>query len=100
MKNLTNGGVRSALTKVLENMFKIKGNFNKNEYLNLGFVGHQPNVANTYSNNGSTYITSLIFLPLGLPDNHLFWTDSPKLWTSQKAWTGQAFPIDENVSLK
>ena len=71
MNNLTNGGVRSALTKVLENMFKIKGNFNKNEYLNLGFVGHQPNVANTYSNNGSTYITSLIFLPLGLPDNHL-----------------------------
>ena len=40
--------------------------------INLGFVGHQPNVANTYSNNGSTYITSLIFLPLGLPDNHLF----------------------------
>ena len=34
MNNLTNGGVRSALTKVLENMFKIKGNFNKNEYLN------------------------------------------------------------------
>ena len=98
--NLTNGGVRSALTKVLENMFKIKGNFNKNKYLNLGFVGHQPNVANTYSNSGSTYITSLIFLPLGFPDNHLFWTDSPKLWTSQKAWTGQPFPIDDNVSLK
>jgi hypothetical protein len=39
--NLTNGGVRSALTKVLENMFKIKGNFNKNKYLiaNFGVVG-------------------------------------------------------------
>ena len=28
--NLTYGGVRSALTKVMENMFNIKGNFNKN----------------------------------------------------------------------
>ena len=52
-------------------MFKIKGNFNKAQYLNLGFVGHQPNVSNSYSNSGSTYLTSLIFLPLGLPDNHL-----------------------------
>ena len=31
--NLTYGGVRNALTKVLENMFNIKGNFNKNNYL-------------------------------------------------------------------
>ena len=98
--NLTYGGVRSALTKVLENMFNIKGNFNRNNYLNLGFAGHQTNIANTYSNSGSTYITSFIFLPLGLPDNHLFWTDSSRPWTSQRAWTGQPFPIDNYVSLK
>lgn len=35
--NLTYGGVRSALTKVLENMFNIKKNFNKNEYLIVKF---------------------------------------------------------------
>ena len=33
--NLTYGGVRSALTKVLENKFKIKGNFNKAQYYNF-----------------------------------------------------------------
>ena len=93
---LTNGGVRSALTKIMFNMFNIKGNFNKGGYLTLGFAGHQPDVANSYSNNGSTYITSVIFLPLGLPSNHQFWVDPPKPWTSQNAWTGRSFPIDKH----
>lgn len=98
-KYLTYGGVRSALTKIMNNMFNIDGNFNEGGFLTLGFVGHQPNISNTYSNNGSTYMTSLVFLPLGLSSNHLFWTDSPKLWTSQKAWSGQPFPIDHHESL-
>ena len=95
-KPLTNGSVRSALTKVIQNMFNVNGNFNKGGYLSLGFAGHQPEVANGYTNNGSTYITSFIFLTLGLPSDHPFWIDPPQPWTSQKAWTGQAFPIDEH----
>ena len=78
-------------------MFKIKGNFNEKGFLTLGFVGHQPNVANSYSNNGSTYITSLIFLALGLPPNHPFWKDPKRPWTSQNAWTGKPFPMDEHI---
>ena len=94
---LTNGGVRSALTEVIKNMFKIKGNFNEKGFLTLGFGGHQPNAANYYSNNGSTYITSLIFLALGLPQNHPFWLDPKQPWTSQNAWNGKPFPIDEHI---
>ena len=96
---LTNGGVRNALTCVINNMFSIKGNFNKGGYLTFGFAGHQPNIANSYSNNGSTYLAALIFLPLGLPPNHPFWTDPPEHWTSQKAWSGQAFPIDNHIKI-
>jgi hypothetical protein len=98
-KPLTNGGVRSALTKVMNNMFSIKENFNEKGFLTLGFVGHQINVANGYSNNGSAYITSLLFLVLGLPQNHPFWTDKPQPWTSQNAWSGKPFPIDEHIKL-
>ena len=99
-KYLTYGGVRSALTKIMNNMFNIDGNFNEGGFLSLGFVGHQPNVSNYYSNNGSTYLTSVVFLPLGLPSNHPFWTEPAKPWTSQMAWSGNSFPIDQHESLK
>ena len=92
--NLKYGSVRAALTKVLNNMFNINGNFNEGGYLSLGFAGHQPNISNSYSNNGSCYITSLIFLVLGLPENHSFWKDPQKPWTSKNSWNGKAFPID------
>ena len=94
---LTNGGVRNALTKVMINMFKVKNNFNEKGYLTLGFVGHQPNVANDYSNNGSSYLISLIFLILGLPPNHPFWTEKKQKWTAQNAWSGKEFHMDHHI---
>ena len=50
-----------------------------------------------YSNNGSMYITSEVFLPLGLPANHSFWTSKPQDWTSKKAWSGHEFPKDHAI---
>lgn len=97
---LSNGQIRNALTTIMNNMFKIEGNFNKEGFLQLGFVGHQPELSNYYTNNGSLYMTSLVFMPLGLPANHPFWTDAAQPWTSQKAWQGQPFPIDGHCSLK
>lgn len=99
-ENISNGQVRAALTKVMQNMFAVEGNFNEKGYLALGFAGHQPNLANYYTNNGSLYMTSLVYLPLGLPASHPFWTDPAEPWTSQKAWSGQQFPIDGHVSLR
>ncbi len=97
---LTNGSVRSALTKVMENMFANPANFNEEGFLALGYAGHQPDLANSYTNNGSLYITSCMFMPLGLAADHPFWTDEAEPWTQQKAWAGEAFPIDGHVSLK
>lgn len=97
---LTNGSVRAALTAVMDNMFGQPGNFTENGYLALGYAGHQPDLANSYTNNGSLYITSTVFLPLGLPADHPFWTDPAEDWTQRRAWSGRPFPIDGHVSLK
>lgn len=91
---LSNGQVRAALTQVLHRMFDKQNNYNKGGYLTIGFCGHQPNTADWYTNNGSLYMASLCFMPLGLPANDSFWTDSAQSWTQVKAWNGQDFPKD------
>lgn len=88
------GQVRAALSATMKRMFAVEGNFNKSGFLQLGFAGHQPDISDYYTNNGSLYITSLVFLPLGLPANHPFWTDAPQEWTAKKAWSGKPFPKD------
>lgn len=93
-EGVSNGQVRAALTAVMHNMFDGKENFNEAGFLTIGFAGRQPNIADWYTNNGSLYMTSLAFLPLGLPSAHPFWTDAPKPWTSRKAWGSLPFPKD------
>lgn len=93
---LTNGQVRSALTAVMKRMFDGRENFNDGGFLTIGFAGRQPNIADWYTNNGSLYMTSLSFLPLGLPATHPFWTDAPQDWTNRKAWGGKPFPKDHH----
>lgn len=93
-KDLTNGQVRAALTKVMHRMFDEQQNFNEGGFLTIGFCGSQPNIADWYTNNGSLYMTSLAFMPLGLPANHPFWTATAEPWTQVKAWNGQPFPKD------
>ena len=93
-KDLTNGQVRAALTQVMHRMFDHQQNYNDAGFLTIGFCGHQPETADWYTNNGSLYMTSLAFMPLGLPATHDFWTCAPEPWTQVKAWGGQPFPKD------
>ena len=93
-KELSNGQVRAALTQVMHRMFDHQQNYNQKEFLTIGFCGSQPETADWYTNNGSLYMTSLAFMPLGLPANHPFWTDAPQPWTQVKAWNGRPFPKD------
>ena len=97
-QELSNGQVRAALTKVHHRMFDQQQNFNDAGYLTIGFCGSQPEVADWYTNNGSLYLTSLSFMPLGLPASHPFWTDEAQPWTQVKAWNGQPFPKDHRWS--
>ena len=94
-KELSDGQVRAALTQVMRRMFSSgQQNFNESGYLTIGFCGSQPETADWYTNNGSLYMTSLCFMPLGLPAGHEFWTSEAQPWTQVKAWGGQPFPKD------
>lgn len=97
-EDLSEGQVRSGLTATMKRMFSHEGNFNPDGYLQLGFVGHQPGLADVYTNNGSLYMTSLVFLPLGLPAADSFWTSKAEDWTQKKAWSGQPIPKDHAIS--
>jgi hypothetical protein len=94
---LTEAQSRSAMTAAMKRMFAQAGNFNEKGFLRIGFAGYQPDLADWYTNNGSMYITAEVFLPLGLPANHSFWTSPAEDWTQKKAWNGQAFPKDKAV---
>ena len=95
--SLPYGQVRSALTKVIENILMNDANYDKSDFLVLGFNGHQPEIADYYTNTGSLYMASLIFLPLGLPASHPFWTVPAEDWTMKRAWSGVCFPIDHKI---
>ena len=54
-------------------------------------------LADYYSNTGSMYLTSLVFIPLGLSAENIFWNSPAESWTQKKAWAGEPFPKDYAV---
>ena len=89
--------VRSAFTKVMHNQFDAEGTFSKDGWLQLGLVGHQPEIADTYTSTGSLYLCTTGFLALGLPATNIFWTAPAAEWTSKKAWSGSPVKKDYKV---
>jgi len=115
---LHDGQIRAALTAVMHRMFdnpefKAKAssrkstssqsrflNFNEGGFLTIGFVGNKAQTpVDTYTNNGSLYMASLAFMPLGLPADSPFWTAPAEKWTSKKAWEGDDFPKDHKWNI-
>jgi len=88
---------RSALSAVMHKLYDQCNNFDEKGWLVLGFCGHQPMIADTYTSTGSLYMATLGFLPLGLPADHPFWTGAAEDWTSKKAWSSQPFKKDYHV---
>jgi hypothetical protein len=86
--------VRGALTAIVRRSIEAPGTFDPNGWLRIGFCGHQPGVGETYISTGSLYLCSVGLLPLGLPASDPFWSAPAEPWTSVRAWSGQAFPID------
>ena len=97
-KSLPEGQVRAAMRAVHERVWASPDNFTKGGFLTIGFVGHQPELGDWYSNNGSMYIASESFLPLGLPATDSYWTAPAQDWTQKKAFSGAKFPKDYHVS--
>ena len=86
--------VRSALTAVMRRMTDAPGTFDAQGWLQIGFVGHQPEIAESYISTGSSYLCSAAWLPLGLPASDPFWSAPAADWTAKKAWTGQQVHAD------
>lgn len=93
--NISPAQVRCALTAVINRQMNQRSTFDKNGWLTLGFVGHQPDLAESYISTGSLYLCMAVFLPLGLPANDAFWAEKSEDWTNKKAWKGQKIKIDK-----
>ncbi len=96
--SLPEGQVRAALHAVHRAIWEAPGNFTDDGYLTIGFRGHQPELGDWYSNNGSMYIASSSLLALGLPASDSFWTAPGQDWTQKKAFGGRGFPKDYPVN--
>lgn len=98
-KELNPAQVRSALTAVLRKTLESPTTY-KDGWLTLGLYGSQPNIGDFYNNQGSPYLCTAIFLPLGLSESDPFWADPAQKWTAQKVWTGEDVSNDHASSLK
>jgi len=97
--SLKYNSIKSALTCVMRRLFSQNQNFNKKEFLVLGFNGKQPEIADVYSNNGSAYLTTTGFLHLGLPKSHEFWNCNCTYWTQKNAWYNLEFKNDYHKNI-
>ena len=89
----SDGAIRSALTAVLRRQC-MDVNFDAEGWLTVGFNGTQPSLAEGYISRGSPYLACFVFLPLGLPPDHPFWTAPAADWTQKAAWSGAPARID------
>jgi hypothetical protein len=93
-EGVTPAQVRCGLTAVMRRMVDAPGTFDENGWLRVGFVGHQPEIAEAYISTGSLYLCSAAWLPLGLPATDAFWADAGKAWTGKKVWGGEQVGAD------
>jgi hypothetical protein len=93
-ETVTPAQVRVALTSVLRRTMEAPSTYDDKGWLRIGLAGHQPGLGEGYISTGSLYLSSTIFLPLGLPAADPFWADAdvPTTWT--RAWSGVDLPAD------
>lgn len=84
--SLTPAQVRGALWAVIEKTLVDRSNYDENGWLQIGLNGHQPSLGENYISTGSLYLTSVIFLPLGLHEDDDFWASADEPWTQRKVW--------------
>jgi hypothetical protein len=89
---------RCAMTAVIRKVIEAPGTFDSQGWLQIGFCGHQPSLAEDYISTGSLYLCATALLPLGLPPADAFWSGAAAPWTSQRLWSGQSLPPDHAIS--
>ncbi len=91
---ITPGAARSALTAVIRRMIEAPGTFDNEGWLQIGAVGYQPSIRNSYNSTGSLYFCLAGLIHLGLPASDPFWTAPPADWTQKRIWSAQDVPGD------
>lgn len=94
---ISQSGVRGALTAVMKRLMDRDDIFDANGWLRVGFCGHQPSIGEYYVSTGSLYICLCGFLPLGLPAEASFWADPDADWTSKRIWNGEDQSCDHFI---
>jgi hypothetical protein len=94
------GAARSAMTAVVRRMVEAPGTFDQDGWLEIGTVGHQPSIRESYNATGSLYICLTGLLHLGLPANNPFWLAPTADWTQKRIWSGQDVPGDHALEDK
>lgn len=94
---VTPAQVRSAL-KAVVNRHHEQNLFDSNGWLQLGFAGHQPELAESYITTGSLYLCAQVYLILGLPSSSPFWKDPAEPWTQKKIWSNHSGLLDRALS--
>lgn len=88
---------RCALTKVMHKTLDIDGTFREDGFLTIGLYGRQLDLAENYITTASLYMTTLGFLPLGLPETNAFWSDPDEKTSSEKIWSGENVKADKKI---
>jgi hypothetical protein len=88
------GAARGGITAVVRRMIEAPGTFDQDGWLEIGSVGHQPSMRESYNATGSLYICLTGLLHLGLPADNAFWLASAADWTQKRIWSGQDVPGD------
>ncbi len=94
-KNISEGQVRSAMTKLMLRQMSSPDNFDENGWLKVGFSGSQLHLGETYISTGSLYLSCAAFVVLGLSPEDSFWTCEPEPWSSVKIWGGVDMKADK-----
>jgi len=89
--------VRCALDAVIRKVMENEDMFDENGWLLPGVYGCQPDLAEGYICVGSLYLCNSVFLALGLPESHDFWSKPDVEWTAKKIWSGQNVTYDYAV---
>ncbi len=89
--------VRCALTAMHKRIFSNTENFDKDNWLRIGFCGHQPGIADGYISTGSLYLCTNSFLHLGLAPDHPLWTSPAADWTAKLAYSGADVARDHAI---
>ena len=85
------------MTAVIKKVMEHEEMFDKDGWLQPGVYGYQPDLAEGYICVGSLYLCNSVFLALGLPKTHDFWSKPDVEWTAKKIWSGKNVVCDHAV---